>query len=190
MIDTTFWREVHEKQAAYDNSRREIIAEANRALHLAKQAIFALHREDVDDALKKIDNSSDILVQLEKKHQGDDKLRSEGSWSAAIEEFVEASLFKSYLAKSKVGEVTGPRVRPHEYIGGFADYTGELVRYAILQASKGNYQEVKNIAGEVNDAIAILLEYNLTGVLRTKFDQAKKNLRKMEEIVYELSLRS
>ena len=34
-----------------------------------------------------------------------------------------------------------------------------------------------------------LIEFDLTSYLRTKFDQAKQAVRKLEEVVYEVSLR-
>jgi len=34
-----------------------------------------------------------------------------------------------------------------------------------------------------------LVEFDMTGYLRTKYDQAKGNLRKIEQINYEINLR-
>ena len=37
--------------------------------------------------------------------------------------------------------------------------------------------------------MAELVEFDMTGYLRTKYDQAKRNLRKIEQIDYEIKIR-
>jgi predicted translin family RNA/ssDNA-binding protein len=40
-----------------------------------------------------------------------------------------------------------------------------------------------------SDIIGELIEFNLTSYLRNKFDQAKSAAQKLEQVVYEVSLR-
>ena len=75
------------------------------------------------------------------------------------------------------------------YLGGICDATGELVRRAVNEAAAGNFGEVEKIKGIINDVIAELVQFDLTGYLRTKYDQAKGNLRKIEQINYEIKIR-
>lgn len=190
MLDKTFWKKINDTQATYDKSRRIIIGQANTALHLAKQTIFASHRDNIQEADEKLNESLTILKKLEKDFNQDDKLRNEGAWSAAVEEFVEANLFLQFIKNKKVGEIKGIIILSHEYLGGFSDYTGELLRRAVLLATKQDFDGVKVIAAEVEDAIELMLQYNLTGQLRNKFDQAKRNLSKIEHIMYEITLKT
>jgi len=189
MLDTNFWKQVNDDQADYDKSRRIIIGQASKALHSAKQAIFALHRNNVEESEAKIKESEAILQGLEKDFAKTQKLRSEGSWCAAVEEYVEAKLFYMYVKNEEVGSIEGIHIQPQEYLGGFSDYTGELLRRAILLAADEKFDDVKKIAQEISDAIDILLAYNLTGLLRTKFDQAKKNLNRIEQVLYDISMK-
>jgi len=74
-------------------------------------------------------------------------------------------------------------------LGGICDLTGELVRRAINQAAEGNLQEVDKIKQIINEIMSELVEFDMTGYLRTKYDQAKTNLRKKEQINYEINIR-
>ena len=83
-----------------------------------------------------------------------------------------------------------PTDEPDLVIGGLSDFTGELSRQAVLKATEGDAKTVEKVFLTVRDVIEFLLKMNLTGSLRTKFDQAKHNLRKIEEVRYESSRRS
>ncbi|HCC23774.1 TPA: hypothetical protein DF272_06400 [Candidatus Falkowbacteria bacterium] len=189
MLNQNFWKKINDDQAEYDQSRRIIIGQSSKALHLAKQTIFALHRNNLDEARTKLEESEQFLKALEKDFAKNQKLRFEGSWCAAVEEYVEARLFFMYVNGDEVGEITGLHIEPQEYLGGFSDFTGELLRRAVLLSAEEKFDEVKKIAQEISDAIDILLAYNLSGLLRTKFDQAKNNLNKIEHVLYDISMR-
>lgn len=189
MLNREFWKQVNESQAQYDKSRRIIIGQSNIALHLAKQAIFGLHRDNVTEAEEKLVESEKIFKELEAKYSGDAKLMYEGAWKAAREEFVEARLFLMFVKDESVGEISGVKIEPEEYLGGLSDYTGELLRRATLLATKQQFDQVQVVAKEIGDVIEDLLEYNLTGILRTKFDQAKRNLQRIEQMLYEINLK-
>ena len=72
---------------------------------------------------------------------------------------------------------------------GICDLTGELVRRAVNQVVQGNTGEAEKIKQAINEIMAELVEFDMTGYLRTKYDQAKRNLKKIEHIIYELKIR-
>jgi predicted translin family RNA/ssDNA-binding protein len=57
---------------------------------------------------------------------------------------------------------------------------------SIIQDKK---KEVEKIKGVINDIMSELVEFDMTGYLRTKYDQARGNLRKIEQINYEVKIR-
>ncbi len=189
MLDKNFWGKIALAQGDNDKSRRIIINHSNSALHLAKQAIFAMHRDNLKEAKEKIVESENILLRLQKDFAKKQSLMKEGAWSAAREEYAEAKLFYAYVDGKRVGEIKEVKVLPEEYLGGLSDFTGELLRRAVLLSTKQKFESVEQIAEEVASVIHFLLSQNLSGVLRTKFDQAKKNQNKIEQIMYEISLR-
>lgn len=188
MIEKTSIRKLLSEAAAVDNGRRALQALASEALSESKRAIFAMHRTDLPGAERQLEKAALALKRggtLVKKHE---RLAQEGFWRAAQEEFAEADLFRQYLERGKIGAVS-QITDPDIYLGALSDFTGELVRLATLIAAEGEHDDVLRIHEDVEEALSVLLQIDATGSLRTKIDQARKNLRKLEEMRYELSLR-
>lgn len=172
-----------------DKTRRELQGLSSEILNASKRAIFAVHREDRKEAKSLLEHAIKQLKQgwtLVKKQP---RVTYEGSWRAAQEEFVEASLVLEYLEKGSVSPVKDVSDDPDIFLGGLSDFTGELVRRAVLLATERKNDEVESLYREVRSVIDFLMQMDLTGTLRTKLDQAKQNLRKLEEVRYDLSLR-
>ncbi|MBI5076966.1 hypothetical protein HZB94_01105 [Candidatus Falkowbacteria bacterium] len=189
MLDAKFWKMIFQEQGELDVARRKIIGASSDAQHLSKQVIFALQRDNVKEAREKLTAARELLVELDKKYGQNGKLRNEGAWKAGIEEFVEAKLFFDFCDGKKIGGVKEFYVELDEYLGGLSDLTGELVRLMIILATQKKFDEVKKAGQAVDEVIHALMQNNLTGYLRTKFDQAKNSLRKAEEILYEISMK-
>jgi predicted translin family RNA/ssDNA-binding protein len=71
-----------------------------------------------------------------------------------------------------------------------ADLTGELVRQAVLQSTRKSYQNIEKYREISEEIVGFMLKLYLTGSSRQKFDEAKRNLKRLEEILYDLSLRN
>jgi predicted translin family RNA/ssDNA-binding protein len=189
MLNKTFWKKVFKAQSDFDISRRKIIGESSRSLHLAKQSIFALHRSNAKDAKEKLADSKAGLISLDKRFGKDFRLRGEGSWKAAVEEYVEAKLFSDFIAGKKIGEIKDFNVEADEFIGGLSDLTGEIVRKMIYWVTKGEIKKAEAANEVINEIVYDLMQNNLTGYLRNKLDQAKKGLQKSESILYDIKIR-
>jgi len=66
---------------------------------------------------------------------------------------------------------------------------GELVRYATNQAAAGKFSAVAKTKKLAEDIMGQLIDFDMTGYLRTKYDQARGHLRKLEQMAYEIRLR-
>jgi len=64
-----------------------------------------------------------------------------------------------------------------------------MVRYATNRAAKGKYETVAEMKEKGESIMSNLLDFDLTGYLRTKYDQARGHLRKLEQMAYEIRLR-
>jgi predicted translin family RNA/ssDNA-binding protein len=190
MLNKKFWQAVFKKQGDFDVSRRKIIGESAMAQHLGKQAIFALQRDNKKEAEEKLAEATKILVSLDKRFGKDFRLRMEGAWKAAVEEYAEGKLFSDFYNNKSIGEIKEFNVEADEFIGALSDVSGEIVRSMVIWTTKGEIVKVKKAAEAINEIIHELMQYNYGGYLRTKFDQAKKNLNKAEEILYDLSIRN
>lgn len=188
MINKKFIQQLKKDFDIHGKERQQIISSANIILHDAKKAIFSLHRDDVAGAEQTLKEVEDLLKNLQKKFSCS-RLTAEGSYKAAVEEYVEAKMFFLVITGKTVDKIKGIEVDYESYLGGISDLLGELVRQAVKMATSGKYNKVKEIHQIADDVMAELVEFDMRGYLRTKYDQAKGHLRKIEQINYEINLR-
>ncbi len=188
MINKKFFLELKKNYEKRSRERSKIISLSNLVLHDSKRVIFSLHRSDVEKARELLDNVEKILVDLEKNF-GAARINVEGAYKAAAEEYVEAKMFYNVMAGQKIDKIKEIKLDLESLLGGICDLTGELVRRAVNLAGEGKFSEVKKIKNAIKEIMAELVEFDMTGYLRTKYDQAKTNLKKIEQINYEIKLR-
>lgn len=189
-MQSAFSKKIKSAYEQYERAYRALVETANRAQNQAKRAIFAFHRGEAKDGTALLGGAAEMLAGLESGFHTMPMLRYEGAYRAAIEEFVEATLLAQFLGRQPLGNVAAIQELDSEtYLGGLSDLTGELVRYATHRATHGDTKEVKRAHGALTEVMSFLISLDLTGYLRTKFDQAKQSERKMEQIVYDLSLK-
>ena len=189
MLNKPFFKNLKKDYDRRKSERRQIISRANIVLHDSKRVIFSLHRGDINAAKKSLADIETTLKKLDKQFSYS-RLIQEGAYNAGVEEYVEAKLFCNVISGEKIDGIKGVTLSTDAYLGGISDLTGELVRLATNEAAKGNFAEVEKLKTIVADVLAELVEFDITGYLRTKYDQAKTNLRKIEQISYEVKLRS
>jgi predicted translin family RNA/ssDNA-binding protein len=189
MLNNKFFGKLQSDYDARESERRQIISLSNVILHESKRVIFSLHRGDVKKAAESLAEIETNIKQLEKKF-GYKRLTDEGSYKAAVEEYVEAKMFFKVLSGEKIDTIKGITLSGEAYLGGICDLVGELVRLATNRAAEGKFDEVEKYKVIGNDIMAELVEFDMTGYLRTKYDQAKGHLRKIEQVAYEVKLRS
>jgi len=188
MINKTFINSLKKDYADSNSVRRQVISLANIVLHDSKRIIFSLHRGEIKKAEESFLEIENILIKLDKKF-GNKRVYEEGSYKAGVEEYVEAKMFYNILVGKKIDKIKGLKFTYETYLGGICDTTGELVRRAVNEAAKGNTEEVEKIMNIISDIMAELVEFDMTGYLRTKYDQARGNLRKIEQVNYEVKTR-
>jgi predicted translin family RNA/ssDNA-binding protein len=187
MLNKKFIQKLKKEHVEHNNERRQIISLSNIILHDSKRVIFSLHREDVKKAEESLSQIEKIIIKLDKKF-GYNRLKEEGSYKAGVEEYVEARSFFMVLSGKKLEKFKGIKLSYESYLGGICDLSGELVRRAVNKAANGEYEEVKKIKKMINEIMSELVEFDMAGYLRTKYDQARGNLRKIEQINYEINL--
>ena len=190
MVNVRYLRTLARTYATQGNGRRALAELAAKVGVMAKQSIFAAQRGEVASARRQLKEAENIIKQGQRVFRQVEELGTVGSWRAALEEYAEASLFVGYLEHGKVGQITGVAVSVETYLGGLSDFVGELARYAIKLATARRAAEVDRLVEVGTVIVGELAAMNLTGSLRSKFDQAKQHLRKLEDIRYDLSLRS
>ena len=188
MINKKFIQKLKGEYDKGESERRQIIKLSDLVLHSSKRTIFSLHRSDLEKAKRELTEIEKSLQKLEKDF-GHKRISKEGSYRAGAEEYVEAKMFYLVMVGKKVDKIKGVNLNIDSYLGGLCDLTGELVRQAINQAAAENFDEVNRVKKIINEIMTELVEFDMTGYLRTKYDQAKNNLRKIEQVEYEVRMR-
>ena len=89
MIDKKFLETLRADYLANEKERRQIINASNNLLFEAKKIIFLLQRQDFKEAEKKFAELESLFKNLAKKF-GLERLKKEGTYKAAAEEYLEA----------------------------------------------------------------------------------------------------
>ncbi len=189
VVDKKYLETVRRQIAAYEAARREVIKLAGDALSASKRSIFALHRDDRDGAAALLAEAESGFARVRQAADKIPDLVQEGSYRAALEEYVEARLYQRFLDKGDIGEVTGRDIDYEIFLSGLSDLTGELQRRQVRLATEGRVEEVGRIKEAIEEVIDELTAMDLGGYLRNKFDQAKNNLRRAEDVLYEVTIR-
>lgn len=189
MFNKNFFKKLKKEHNSFALSRREVVRLANDGLAKSKQAIFAIHRGNHQGAESLLGEAENIFKYLDKKFKKNKAIKQEGSLKAAHEEFLEAKFFGKTSRGEKLDFIKSFEISLESYLGSLCDLTGELVRSAINKATVGQAKEVEKIKKIIGDILEELVQFDLTGYLRTKYDQAKHNLKKIEEIYYDIKIR-
>lgn len=190
MINKKLFDHLKEKHEDFVRSRRMLIKETSDILSASKQAIFAFHRGDKKEAERLIKEAEKGLKSIDDRFVSKNpSLLQEGSLKAAQEEFMEAKFFGMVIANKKLDLVKGIEIHFESYFGGLCDLTGELVRKSVNLVSAGKMKEIQRFRNLTEEIIKELIKFNLVGQLRVKYDQAKNNLRRMEDIAYDIKIK-
>ncbi len=173
-----------------NSARRELQTISGEATRAAKQAIFALQREDQSRARALLKQALGLLIQGQRCVTREPRLATEGMWRAALEETCEAVLCDRVVSNVSLLPVPAVIHEPEILIGGIADLVGEMVRLAIRAATHGESARVTHLHALAEQLVEWLTSMDIIGPLRAKGDQARQHLRKLEDIRYDLAQRA
>lgn len=190
MINKQDFNEMKREFQEFDEQREEVIKKSRDVLKLSKQVIYAVHRDDIKDAealVKEMQKQLKLLNEYVRKNQ---KMYHQGSYKVAIQEYVEAMLYYQYAKERTLMTRSELNVETDYYLLGLCDLSGELVRKAVAAASKEKYKEPFIIKEFLTEIYEELLKFDIRdGELRGKFDSIKYDLKKLEDVCFELRIR-
>lgn len=172
-----------------DKIREEIILKSRPIIKESKQAIYLLHKNNLKEAKKSLEIAEkeiNVLKKLINENQNVDT----GSYNIALQEFVEAITYYYFVSENRLISNEELNVDPENFLLGLCDLTGELSRRAVFSVVNEKYDEVKKISEFVEILHNEFLDFELrNGELRRKSDSIKWNIKKIEEIMYDLKIR-
>jgi predicted translin family RNA/ssDNA-binding protein len=189
MLDEKEFADIKKAFKAFDEKREAVIKESRDILKLSKQAIYSVHRGDISKAEEQLKAAEKIRAELDKQIDCDHALKT-GGFANALEEYVEAKVFLSFMQDGTIDTMSSLAVCAEAYLGGLADLTGELCRQAVLLATKNDAEKVSQIHAAIEEIYGQFVQFDFrNGELRRKYDSIKYNLQKVERVLYDLTMR-
>lgn len=187
MIDKKEFGQIGKELKEYDLQREEIIKKSREILKLSKRLIYSVHRGNLKEADSLANESRKKKTIIDKTAKKHNYLVYEGSYSEAMQEYAEAMCYYYFVKENKISSRKSIGASAENYLMGICDLTGELVRKAVSLAVKRQYKEVEKIKFLIEEIYNEFLKFDLrNGQLRKKSDSIKYNLKRIEEIVYDL----
>ncbi|KAI9496679.1 Translin [Zychaea mexicana] len=158
-----FFTEARNILDAHHDRRERVIKVSRDITAQSKKMVFALHRAaqkggNYKEAKLKQEEIMGLFRQLAPEVAGTNYYRYARSFSGGFEEFIEGVAFLHYLEhttmikKEEIDKLFQDEdgdqwlyVRAEDYVLGIADFTGELMRYAINIITNGNYDQALQI---------------------------------------------
>lgn len=189
MINKQAFAKITKTYASYAIERRKLFAASDEMLAKSKQAIFAAHRDDLKEAtrlLAEVEAAEKSFAPIFKKHPD---ISSEGPHRAALEEYSEAAQFLAFVKNEPLCVIKNLELDADAVLGGLTDCVGEMARKCVQWATKGEFKKIDKALEASREIVSALMGLNLTGYLRTKLDQAKGALRRIEDVAYDVAMR-
>lgn len=184
MVDKIIFDELRKQIKHNDDERERYIVDSRPIIKHSKQAIYALHRNNLKEADELIKKAIKALTVLSKSDVG--------AYRAALQELCEAVTYQHYIKNNKLlgPDNIGFDIDAENYLLGICDLTGELSRRAVMNTISDQFSEIKQIKEFVSEIYNEFLKFEFrNGELRKKSDSIKWNLKKIEEIIYDLKIR-
>ena len=172
-----------------DAKRERVIKECRDLQKASKNSIYDLHRGNLDKAEAALGEVKGMALQLLPTVEDNKSLRN-GGFSGVLEEYCEGMLFLQFLRDGSIlsMEDLAP-ANGVEYLGGLLDMTGEVGRYAVAAATRRDVGAVLKCEDTVDQILGrVLVLPGLPGAMLKKTEVAKATLRKLDNMLYELSL--
>ena len=185
VLNKNEFRKIREEMHNLDLKREQVIQLSREIINISKQIIYAAQRNDLETAASAIKNITSKVSKLKKINISSDTSIS----SVAFQEYVEAISFYEFVKNKKVPARASLGVSAEDYLSGICDLTGELVRKAIYDVIHKKFEEAERIKELVHDIYGEFLNLHLrNGELRKKSDSIKWNLKKLEEVMYDIAV--
>ena len=149
-----------------------------KATSQSKQSILLIHQKRFEEAKKTLSEAREIVAGLQALASQCPEIVYGGSFSAALQEFSEASVFLGLVEAGKFVSPEDINVPAVDYVLGLADVVGELRRLSLDALREGDVQkgeECLRIMDEIFIELMGLDEaYMLVSGLRRKSDIARR----------------
>jgi len=137
-------KRIREELARKDELRHEIQTATRRVNRLSKQAIFQIHKANLEKARETLTEAKKILDRIRQIAKEYPDLFYMGSVDSAFQEYTEANILLGLVGESRFVRLEELDVPMVSYVLGLADVIGELRRRALESLRKGEMEKAED----------------------------------------------
>jgi translin len=159
-----------------DKALDKVMERARRARILSKQAILRIHSGKTVEAGKRLEEASDLIIEMDAVIEEHPELGRFDQVSAAKQEFSEASIVMGLTASGEFPDPTTLGVPITAYLMGLGDVPGELRRQALDALRLGDIETAEarlSTMEEIFLSLVTMEEVPLLKGMRRKLDIAR-----------------
>ncbi|NLE03723.1 MAG: hypothetical protein GX638_02830 [Crenarchaeota archaeon] len=170
--------EIKQELTIKEETREIAHDKMRKATSFSKQAILLSHQKRLIEAKNKIEEAKELINNLKATAKEYPAIIYGGMFSAALQEYAEASIFINLIEKNQFTTSKDIEVPPVDYVLGLADVVGELRRLSLDALREGNVEKGNHCLQKM-DEIYVELEaldeaYMLVSGLRRKNDVSRR----------------
>lgn len=160
-----------------DEARDRVLELSRNATRLSDQSILQMHREDLEEAKKTLRMAENTIRKLNGLLAKSPELKHSGNVLTAYQEYGEAKLLLTLIAKRRVPSMGEVGVEPIPYLLGILDFIGELRRLILNYLRAGESNEAEETLEIMEKIYHDVLSIDHTAIIptfRRKADVARK----------------
>jgi len=134
---------IREELARKDEVKQEIQTATRRVNRLSKQAIFQIHKTNLEEAEETLREAKEILEKIKCIAKDYPDLLYMGSVDSAFQEYAEANILLGLIRESRFMTLEELETPMKPYVLGLADVIGELRRRVLESLRRGKIEEAE-----------------------------------------------
>ena len=171
-------KEIKKELAQKDSVRENALQNMRKATSLSKQSILLMHQKKYSKARKSIENAQEIVSKLQGLAKEYPDIIHVGMYSAALQEYAEANIFRGLIQESRFVTPEEINVPSVDYVLGLADVIGEYRRLVLDVLRQGDAEKGEKCLQTMDEIYIELMAmdeaYMFVPGLRRKCDVARR----------------
>ena len=166
-----------EVREAYEQ-KNELMRGVRRTTKLAKRAIFSIHKGQLDEAKRLLDEAKKDLAEMRAFLEKKPGVAGINLLGPAYQEYSEAEIFLAMVSGSDIPSPDELNVPSSDFLLGLADVIGELRRRALDALKNGRFEEAESCLELMEEIYMELISLDeaqaILSELRRKCDIARR----------------
>ena len=166
-----------ERLTLRNQAREQALAISREVIRFSANAIRAVHRADLDEAKRLIEQAGQRLKETEPMRQENPDIYYAGFLSDSRKEYAEANVTFSVISGAAIPGPEDLGMDPAPYLNGAAEAIGEFRRYILDELRRDSFDRCQDLMDVMDEIFGILVTVDfpegVTGGLRHTTDMMR-----------------